>query len=290
MKRILHEPLLHFLLIGAGLFIAYGVLSRPGSGTSPTTIVVTAGQVEQLTAGFAKTWRRPPTEPELDGLIGEWVRDEVATREAMALGLDQGDTVIRRRLRQKLEFATDDVASRTEPTDADLNAHLQAHPESFRVEPVYTFSQVHLDPAARGDDLDRDAARVLAQLQQADAATDATALSDSLLLEPTFQSVTSGEIAKQFGEEFAVKLGELPLGQWQGPIASGYGLHLVRIDERTAGGVPALADVREAVRREWANAERLNANESYYRELLRRYTVTIEAPAAAPAKNVAVVR
>jgi hypothetical protein len=290
MKRILDEPLLHFLLIGAGLFIAYGLMSSPSRSTSPTTIVVTAGQVEHLAASFAKTWRRPPTEPELEGLIDEWVRDEVATREAMALGLDEGDTVVRRRLRQKLEFASDDIAGPTEPTDADLNAYLQAHPDSFRVEPAFTFSQVYLDPAKHGDDLGRDATRVLARLRQADGTTDAAALGDSLLLEPTFRSAPSSEIAKQFGEEFASKFGELPLGQWHGPIASGYGVHLVWVSERTAGGLPALADVREAVRREWANAQRLEANEKYYRELLRRYTVTIESPKAAEAKNVAVVR
>jgi hypothetical protein len=290
MNRILKEPLLHFLLIGAGLFIAYGLVSSPGRSTSSTTIVVTAGQVEHLAANFAKTRQRPPTEPELEALIDEWVRDEVATREAMALDLDEGDTVIRRRLRQKLEFASDDVAARTEPTDTELNAHLQAHPDSFRVEPAFTFSQVYLDPAKHGDDLDRDAARVLERLKQADGTTDVSALGDSLMLEPTFQSASSGEIAKQFGEAFAAKLGELPLGQWQGPIASGYGLHLVLISERTAGGLPALADVREAVQREWANAQRLEANEKYYRELLRSYTVTIESPEAATTKNVAVVR
>jgi hypothetical protein len=289
MKRILHEPLLHFLLIGAALFIAYGLSSGPGR-TSPTTIVVTAGQVEHLATNFAKTRQRPPTGPEREGLIDEWVRDEIATREAMALGLDEGDTVIRRRLRQKLEFSTDDEASRAEPTDAELNTHLQAHSESFRVEPTFTFSQVYLDPVKRGDDLDRDAARVLARLQQRDGTTDVSALGDSILLERTSQSAPNSEIAKQFGEAFAAKLGELPPGQWHGPIESGYGVHLVFVSERTAGGLPALADVREAVLRDWVNARRLEANEKYYRELLRRYTVTIEGPEAASAKNVAVVR
>lgn len=290
MKRILHEPLLHFLLIGAALFIAYGLASGTGRRTSPTTIVVTAGQVEHLAANFAMTRQRPPTEPELQGLIEEWVRDEVATREALALGLDEGDTVIRRRLRQKLEFASDDAAARAEPTDAELNAHLLAHADSFRVEPAFTFSQVYLDPAKRGDALDRDAARMLEQLNRAGGATDVSALGDSLLLEPTFEAAPSSEIAKQFGEAFAAQLGELPLGRWQGPIASGYGLHLVWVSERTAGGVPALADVRDAVRRDWANAERLRANENYYRELLRRYTVSVEGPAAESAPNVAGVR
>lgn len=276
MKRIFKEPLLHFLLLGAALFIAYGLMSKPGSSRAPGKIVVTVGQVEHLAAGFAKTWQRPPTDAELKGLIDEWVREEIATREAMALGLDKDDTVVRRRLRQKLEFVSDDIAAQTEPTDADLNAYLQAHPDLFRVEPLFTFSQVYLDPVKHGDNLGRDTVRVLARLKQAGATADGSALGDSLLLEHTFQSAPTSEILKQFGEEFALKLGELSPGQWQGPVESGYGVHLVLVSERREGRLPELAEVRDVVRREWANAQRLEANERFYQELLERYTVTIE--------------
>ncbi len=278
MHRFIREPLLHFLLLGAGLFIAYGLMAKPGSSGAPGKIIVTVGQVEHLAAGFAKTWQRPPTDADLKGLIDDWVREEIATREAMALGLDKDDTVIRRRLRQKLEFVSDDIAAQTEPTDADLNAYLQAHPESFRVEPRFTFSQVYLDPAKHGDNLARDTAHVLAQLKQAGGKADSSALGDSFLLEHTFRSVPTGEIAKQFGEEFAAKLAELSPGQWQGPIESGYGVHLVLVSERTKGRLPELADVRDVVRREWDNARRLEGNAKFYAELLKRYTVTIEGP------------
>jgi hypothetical protein len=284
-KRILKEPLLHFLLLGAGLFIAFGLTSQPGGADAAGRIVVTAGQVEHLAAGFATTWQRPPTDAELKGLIDDWVREEIATREAMALGLDKGDSVIRRRLRQKLEFVSDDIAAQTEPTDADLNAYLQAHPESFRVDPRFTFSQVYLDPAKHGAHLARDAAQMLARLQQAGAKVDISALGDSLLLERTFRSVPAGEVAKQFGDEFAAKLGGLTPGQWQGPLDSGYGTHLVLISERTQGRLPELAEVRDAVRREWANARRLEGNEKFYQELLKRYTVTIEGQEPATARN-----
>jgi hypothetical protein len=276
MSRILKEPLLHFLLLGAGLFMAYGLMSKPGSSVAPGKIVVTVGQVEHLAAGFAKTWQRPPTDAELKSLIDDWVREEIATREAMALGLDQGDTVVRRRLRQKLEFVSDDIAAQTEPTVADLNAYLRAHPESFRVEPRFTFSQVYLDPTKHGDNLVRDTAQVLAQLRLAGGKVDISALGDSSLLEHTFQSAPTSEVGKQFGEEFAAALGGLAPGQWQGPVESGYGVHLVLISERTDGGLPELADVREAVEREWANARRLEWNGKFYEELLKRYTVTIE--------------
>jgi len=275
-KRILKEPLLHFLLLGVGVFLAYGLMSRPSTSGARGKIVVTAGQVEHLAAGFTKAWQRPPTDAELKGLIDDWVREEIATREAMALGLDKDDTVIRRRLRQKLEFVSDDIATQAEPTDADLSAYLQTHPESFRVEPRFTFRQVYLDPAKHGQHLARDAARVLAQLRQAGASADLATLGDSFLLEHTFQSVPTSEIAKQFGEKFAVELGRLTPGEWQGPVASGYGVHLVLVGERIEGRLPTLAEARDTVRREWANAQRLDGSRRFYEEMLKRYTVTVE--------------
>jgi hypothetical protein len=266
-KRILKEPLLHFLVLGMGVFLAYDLTSRSITSGARGEIVVTAGQVEHLAAGFTKAWQRPPTDAELKGLIDDWVREEIATREAMALGLDKDDTVIRRRLRQKLEFVSDDIAAQAEPTDADLNAYLRAHPDSFRVEPRLTFSQVYLNPTKHGGHLARDAAEVLARLKQAGAAADLAALGDSFLLEPTFRSVPTSEVAKQFGDGFAAQLGELTPGVWQGPVASGYGVHLA-----------ALAEARDAVRREWANARRLEASRRFYEEMLKRYTVTVEGP------------
>jgi hypothetical protein len=276
MQRILKEPLLHFLLLGAALFIAYGLIAKPGSGGASGKINVTVGQIEHLAAGFAKTWQRPPSDAELKGLVDDWVREEIATREAIAMGLDKDDVVIRHRLRQKLEFVSDDIAAQTKPTDADLKAYLQAHSESFRIEPRITFSQVYLDPTRHGNHLARDTAQLLAKLQQAGGKADIAARGDAILLERTFQSAPTSEIAKQFGEKFAAALGELAPGQWQGPIESGYGVHLVYVSERTAARAPALAEVRDTVQREWANAQRLDGNARFYQELLKRYTVTIE--------------
>ncbi len=275
LKKIAKEPLLHFLLLGAALFIAYGLMSKPGSG-APGKIVVTVGQIEHLAAGFAKTWQRPPTGEELKGLIDDWVQDEIATREAMALGLDKDDTVIRRRLRQKMEFVSEDVAAQTEPTDADLNAYLQAHPDSFRIEQRFTFRHVYLDPEKHGANLARDTARLLAQLKQSGGEADILVLGDSFLLGNDFAAVPASEIRKQFGEKFAEKLSGLPSGEWQGPVESGYGIHLVFITERTEGRQPALPDVRDAVRREWDNARRLEANEKFYQKLLKKYAVSVE--------------
>lgn len=275
MKRFLREPLLHFLLLGAAIFAVYGWRSQPGAGTRGT-ILITQSQIASMAENFARTWQRQPSPSELDGLIQDRIREEVYSREAMALGLGEDDTVIRRRLRQKMEFISDDVAAQAEPTEGDLNAFLKAHPESFRAPRTFTFRHVFLNPAKRGDDLARDAARLLEQLSRVGEAADLSALGDPFLLDYAFASASSREVASLFGESFAAKLSELPAGEWQGPVESGYGVHLVFIRERTEGRQPDLAEVREAVRRQWESARRQEANERLYREMLGRYTVTIE--------------
>jgi hypothetical protein len=277
MKTLLREPLVHFLLLGAGLFVAFGLVGER-TGREPGEIVATQAQIESLAIGFARTWQRPPTDTELEGLIQDYIREEVYYREAMALGLDKDDIVIRRRLRQKMEFVTDDVTAQAEPTNAELSAYLKAHPETFRVERRFTFSQVYLNPDRHGQNLARDAELLRAKLNEAGVKADVSALGDPFLLNHTFEATPGSEVAKQFGEAFATKLGALSPGQWQGPVESGYGVHLVFVGQRTGGRVPALKEVREAVRREWANAERLEANEKLYQGLLKRYKVTIERP------------
>jgi hypothetical protein len=277
MKRLIREPLVHFLLLGAGLFLAYDFVGMRTDG-EPGTIVVTQGRIENLAATFARTWQRPPTEEELGGLIQDYVREEVAARQALAMGLDRDDTIIRRRLRQKLEFISEDLASQAEPTDDELRAYLNAHPDAFGVERRLSFSQVYLNLEAHRESLADDAARLLAELNRDGAAVDAWALGDATLLEHTFENVPAREVVKQFGDKFAAKLDELPVGRWQGPVESGYGAHLVLVRERTEGRLPSLDDVRDAVRREWANARRLEANEKFYQSLVKRYTVTIDRP------------
>jgi len=287
MKAILREPLLHFLLLGAAVFAAHGLLSKRSS-SEPGRIVVTQGQVASLAVAFTRTWQRPPTGEELDGLIRDRVREEVYCREAIALGLDKDDTIIRRRLRQKMEFLTDDLVAQAPPTDGELLAYLTAHPDPFRVQRRFTFSHVYLNPDKHGQRLARDAAELLARLNQAGGTADASALGDPFLLDHTFAAVPAREVAQQFGDEFAARLGELSPGHWQGPVPSGYGVHLVFVRERAEGRVPPLDEVRDGVAREWANARRVEANERFYKEMLARYAVTIEGPPV-KAKAVAAV-
>ena len=274
-KRLLHEPLVHFLVLGALLFAGYALVNR-GKSRSAETIVVTQGRIDTLIETFTRSWQRPPTKEELDSLIADFVREEVSAREATAMGLDQDDTVIRRRLRQKLDFVSEDVAAKREPSEAELAAYLAAHPDNFRAETRFTFKQVFLDPGKRGERLGDDTARLLATLRQQGGSADVSKLGDSFLLDAEFTSVTGSDVAMRFGGEFAQQMDKLPDGSWQGPVPSSYGSHLVFIERREAGAVPTLELARDAVRREWENAERASAQEAFYRKILARYTVVIE--------------
>ena len=263
--------------MGDVIFAAYSVVSR-GSAGEGGSIVVTQGQLASMREGFTRTRQREPTPEEWEGLIRARVREEVYYREALTLGLDKDDTVIRRRLQQKMEFVSDDLAAQAQPTDAELNAFLQAHPDQFRVEPRFTFRQVYLNPERHGASLARDAAQLLAQLNHTDSRTDISTLGDSFVLGQQFDALPAGDIARQFGDTFSKAIGGLSPGQWHGPIASSFGEHLVFVSDRTTGRPATLADARDAVRREWDEARRRDMKDQSYREMLERYTVTIEYP------------
>jgi hypothetical protein len=276
-KKLLREPLVHFLILGALLFFAFNLMNNRTSGDT-RKIVVTAGQIEHLEYGFARVHQRPPDADELKGLIRDYLREEVYYREALALGLDRDDVPIRQRLRQKMEFISEDVAAQAEPTQAQLRSYLNDHPDKFRVERHFTFSQIYLDPARHGQGLNADAQKMLAELNKPSTTANVSTMGDPFLLEPRSQDVSASDVARDFGDKFAAALSELPVGKWQGPVESGLGMHLVYLSSRTDGRLPRLDEVREAVRREWANDYRLEANEKFYEGLLKRYTVTVELP------------
>jgi len=278
LKKLLREPLVHFLLLGTVLFAAHGVLVKRVT-SAPGKIVVSQIRIDHLTEGFARTWLRAPTAEELEGLIRDFIREEVYYREAMAMGLDRDDTIIRRRLQQKLEFLSENITELTPPTDEELRAFLQNHPDQFRPPRRFSFHQVYLSLERHRDNLAGDAGELLRQLKSSNS-SDTSRLGDPSLLEHQFANVEATEVAKQFGEKFASALNDLPLGEWQGPVESSYGIHLVFVDERTERRSLALEDVRDAVRRELLNVRRIESNKKFYDGLRKRYTVDIEpAPA-----------
>jgi hypothetical protein len=275
--RLLREPLVHFLLIGAALFL----VSRWRSGPAgDTRIVVTRAKIEQLATGFTRTWQRPPTERELTGLVEDFIKEEVYVREAQQMGLDRDDTIIRRRLRQKLEFLTEDALEAAAPGDEDLRGYLKTHPDAFRVEPRVAFRQVVLDRNRRGAAVESDARALLARLSLLKGGADYAAMGDSRMLPPAVELSPQSDVARVFGQAFAAKVASLAPGAWTGPIESGYGLHLVQVTGRVEGRLPELSEVRDAVEREWRTAQRKERSEALFRSLLARYKVVVEPPAA----------
>jgi len=279
MPKWLREPLLHFLLLGAALFVLYGWVGGPAPGER-SNIAITPGRIEQMTVTFQRTHQRLPDPGELDELIEDAVREEIYYREALALGLDRDDTIVRRRLRQKLEFVTEEVAP--EPSVTVLEAFLQKHPELFRAERSYSLSQLYLDPERHGPRLAEDAKLWLTELERRGGpSADPTGLGDPSLLPPGMDRVGAGELSRLFGMQFEQAAQALPVGQWTGPVTSGVGAHLVLLREREEERAPALSDVRDEVRRQWALGWRAEANTRYYAELRQRYVVTVTRPGAA---------
>ena len=271
-RAVMREPLLHFLLGGAGLFLLFNYVSDPET-TGDDQIVVTSGQIEHLVTLFVKTRQRTPTEVELRGLVDNYVLEEVLYREALAMGLEQDDSIVRRRLRQKIEFLLDDFTL-VEPADADLQQFLDNDPDRFRLDARISFAQVYLQESSRAA-----ADSTLATLRN--GVSDPTQLSDSYLIEYQFDDASEAVISAQFGNTFKTALFELETGEWTGPIESPFGLHLVRIEKIIAGVVPELADIRADVEREWLVDFRASAQQAIIDQMKLKYTVTVEPYEAA---------
>ena len=277
LKKLMREPLAHFVLLGAGLFAWSALWGQPG--TRNERIVVTEAHVARLIEIFGRTWQRPPTERELQGLVDEHIKEEILYREALAMGLDRDDTIIRRRLRQKMEFLYEDLAAQNDPADAELEAYLAEHVERFRIEGPLSFAHVYISIDRRGDKAIDDAKALLARLNRdPEASGDVASLGDRLPLPSGYESTTASEIAKMFGRAFAERVSGLPVGEWSGPVESGYGLHLVLVSERSEDRMPELAEVREAVTRDWRVREREQTNDELFQKLREKYRVVVEFP------------
>jgi hypothetical protein len=224
---------------------------------------------------------RPPTSEEIKGLIEDYIAEEIYYREATAMGLDQDDTVIRRRLRQKMEFISEDAATAAEPTDAELRAYLAAHPEKFLAPAELTFDQVYFSTDKRGDTARPAAEQLLAELQAGRGPAILSDAGDPTLLPGDMQSASPQAIASTFGSEFAEQILEAPVGQWTGPLQSGFGLHLVRVDDRKADAMPAFEHIRPLVLREWQSGQRTEFNKAFLDGLRSRYDIRVEGEAAA---------
>ena len=268
---VLREPLLHFLLIGMLLFLLFGkVAPRSDQGTR---IAVDRTAIAALAGQFQATWSRPPTRDELNGLIESHVRDEILYREGVALGLVKDDPVIKRRVRQKLEVLIEEEGEAGAADDVVLSAYLSNNAEKFRMPPVLSFDQVLFDPADYGANLESALQASIAALKGGAAPE---SQGESSMLPMHVEDLPMDLLVRDFGDEFGKALDAAPVGQWLGPIRSGFGVHLVRIAERKPGYLPALDEARKAVTREWENDRRQAALAANYARLRKDYDVVIE--------------
>lgn len=276
MRRILKEPLVHFLALGAVLF-GIGLLRGEGAGPATNRIAITPGAVERLLEGFRMTWQRPPTESEFKGLFEDYLKEEVLYREALEMGLDRNDQIIRRRMRQKLEFLTADLVESIEPTDEELQAHLDANPDRYRQEAVVDFVQVYI---GEREGAERDRARAVAILEEFRATpnADPEQMGDPFMYPAGHSDMPERDLFGLFGEEFAAQLIELPAGEWSGPITSAFGFHVARLDRLDLGRPSELAEVRDAVYRDLISERTREMEQRYFVGLLSQYTVTVEWP------------
>lgn len=272
MKKWHKEPLLHFLIIGALIFFIFVILNKEESIVRGKKIIVSAGDIERLSSNWSKKWSRPPTETELKGLVDSYIREEVYYREALALGLDQDDTVLRRRLMQKMEFLSNDLAELNPPDETALSYYFLGNQEKYKLPARVSFTHIYFSPDKHGAKAFEDAKNVLSELN----VLRAPERGDSFMLQYDFVQETPSEVDRLFGKDFAEQLFKSEINIWQGPIKSSYGLHLVRISEKIDSRMPELASVIDKVRTDWMFEQRQNMNKEIYERFKERYEIVIE--------------
>lgn len=275
MKHWHKEPLLHFLLIGAAIFALFYQVTDPESLTE-NRIVISENDVDRMITLFEKKFQRLPSQQELSGLVESHIREEVLYREALAMGLDQDDTIVRRRMAQKLEFMFNDLADAGSPDDDELQSYLMDNPDKFMVSSRISFNHVYLNSDKRGSNVHRDADELLRSLALKQAVADISSVGDVFMFGNSFESHSEYQISRMFGSKFSKALEPLETGRWLGPVDSSYGLHLIYITAKEPARLPPLDEVRDSVLYELMAERRQQADKAFYQALRDRYDIIIE--------------
>jgi peptidyl-prolyl cis-trans isomerase C len=286
MRRLLREPLVHFLLIGAVLFGLYSFTNSGRPATAPSKeIRLSLDEIRQLTLLYQSQWRRLPTPQELERMVENKVQQEILYREALAMGLDKDDEIVKRRMAQKMQFLAEDVAAAREPTTAELKSWYEKNSAKFAQPPRLSFRHLYFSSDRRGARARDDAEQALPKLagQPVDAKI-AGSLADPFMFQDFYRDRAPDYLAKEFGPPFALAVARLPPGSWQGPVESGFGWHLVFVDTLIPGRVPAFEEVEADVRTAWLNEQKALGWEKAYKEMRAKYTVLLPAPPGAASK------
>ena len=280
MKRLLREPLIHFLILGAILFGVYSWGERGRVGIEPSRqIQLTLGDLSQLVLLFQSQWRRNPTPEELSRMVEDRVREEVLYREGIALGLDKDDTIVKRRMAQKMQFIAEDVAAAHEPTPEELKSWFEKNRDRFALPSRVSFRHLYFSPDRRGARARDDAVAALARLaKELEDSKLAATLADRFMFQEYYRDRAPEFLGKEFGPKFALAVEKLPPGSWQGPIESGFGWHLVFVDTLIPGGIPAFEEIEPDVKTAWLAEQKARAWDKAYKEMRAKYTVLLPGP------------
>ena len=280
LKRWLREPLLHFLLIGIAVFAVYAYTHRGRGGVeSSRQITLSLDELGQMDMYFASQWHRQPTPAEFQAMVEDKVREEVLYREALAMGLDKDDTIVKRRMAQKMQFLAEDVAAAHEPSTAELKAWFEKNSNKFALPSRYSFRHLYFSPDKRGKNTQDDAAKALTKIAgQPEDSKLAVSLADPFMFQDYYGDRAPEALAKEFGPQFVVALEKLKPGSWQGPIESGYGWHLVFVDTVIPGRIPAFEEMEPEVKTAWLAEQKQQAWQKAYTEMRAKYAVLLPAP------------
>jgi peptidyl-prolyl cis-trans isomerase C len=287
-RTLIREPLIHFVLLGGLLFAVYGYLHRGVNDVTSYEIELTPQDISQMQTYFFSQWHRQPNPQEFSNLLEERVREEILYREALGMGLDKGDSIVKRRMEQKMEFLAEDVANSHEPTRAELKAWYAKHEQQFAIPAQVSFRHLYFSPDRRGVRAKDDAASALLKMAgQPESSTAAASLYDRFMLQDRYQEVSLDELAKDFGLPFARSLFQFKPGSWQGPIQSGYGWHLVFVRSVSPGRVSSFEDVEPDVKAAWLAEQRAEQWQKTYSTMRAKYQIVLPAGTAVAASSVA---
>jgi peptidyl-prolyl cis-trans isomerase C len=277
LSRIFKEPFIQFLIIGTCIYGAYALFSVAEDDFRDTTIRVDSNRINSMISQWEKRWSRLPTRKEMDGLIQVYIREDVLYRQAMAMGLDENDPITRRRMAQKLEFLTSDIARMEKPLEGELEQYFAKNQESYRGFDIISFIHVFLDPDKPGEMTPDDAAEILAQLEAA-GFPDAKAIQqgDKHLLQTSFVAVTEQEVRRQLGSSFAEAVMKLEPRKWHGPVLSGYGAHLVYVYDLEKAPPAVFGDLQARVLEDWHRQKQEQFNADFLDSLKSRYEIVID--------------
>jgi peptidyl-prolyl cis-trans isomerase C len=279
--RWLREPLLHFLLLGGLLFAAYAYVEpRVGAATDVSwQIRLTPDELLQLATYSESQWRRPPTLEEFSRLVEDKVRQEVLYREALAMGLDKDDEIVKRRMAQKMQFLAEDVAAAREPSTEELKSWFEKNSAKFAMPPRLSFRHLYFSPDRRGTQARDDAAKALAQLTgQPQDTKAAEGIADPFMFQNYYRDRAPDYLGKEFGPQFAQAVEKVAPGSWQGPVESGFGWHLVFVDTVISGRAPDFEEIESDIKTAWLAEQKAATWDKAYKEMRAKYTVLVPRP------------